>query len=350
MSILRVEQDSVEFFTVEATGLSGMSQIGLSRLVDISHQSINDLIANIIAGRSRSKYFKPFSGKDFILQAQVMINGKTIPVSIIPAHICAGIINYYAFISDHKTEMAYYSALKFSEMGIERWIQGITGWKAEGTATELTEEAVIEFISDRLEPGMIPVGIQTDALIEMLKRGDFNGSGCRLYFYLEMMHLQGKTPSEGQICQDLKISSSTLRKWLPKIHDWSHCADWLQIQGRKGPEYAIQLRMHKALGGVMEAYTVAGRIDLVTDTEVIEIKRVADWKDAVGEVLTKGQFFPKHQKRIHLFGKAEKLQETILATCTSLNITASIEPAPAPVDRAKASPRGECSLSLFSLV
>jgi hypothetical protein len=87
--------------------------------------------------------------------------------------------------------------------------------------------------------------------------------------------------------------------------------------------------MHKALGGVMEAYTVAGRIDLVTDTEVIEIKRVADWKDAVGEVLTKGQFFPEHQKRIHLFGKVEKLQETILATCTSLNITASIEPAPA---------------------
>jgi hypothetical protein len=109
MSILRVEQDSVEFFTVEATGLSGMSQIGLSRLVDISHQSISDLIANIIAGRSRSKCFKPFSGKDFILQAQVMINGKNIPVSIIPAHICAGIINYYAFISDHKTEMAYYS-------------------------------------------------------------------------------------------------------------------------------------------------------------------------------------------------------------------------------------------------
>ena len=32
MSILRVEQDSVEFFTVEATGLSGMSQIGLSSL------------------------------------------------------------------------------------------------------------------------------------------------------------------------------------------------------------------------------------------------------------------------------------------------------------------------------
>jgi hypothetical protein len=326
MSILRVEQDSVEFFTVEATGLSGMSQIGLSRLVDISHQSISDLIANIIAGRSRSKCFKPFSGKDFILQAQVMINGKNIPVSIIPAHICAGIISYYAFISDHKTETAYYSSLKFSEMGIERWIQGITGWKSE-PPTELTEEAVIDFISDRLEPGMIPVGIQTDALIEMLKRGDFNGSGCRLYFYLEMMHLQGKTPGDRQICEDLKISSSTLRKWLPKIHAWSHCADWLHLQGRKGPEYPIQLRMCEELGGVMEAFTVAGRIDLVTDTEVIEIKRIADWKDAFGEVMAKGQFFPKHQKRIHLFGQAEKLRETIVTTCTATDVTVTFEPA-----------------------
>jgi hypothetical protein len=326
MSILRVEQDSVEFFTVEATGLSGMSQIGLSRLVDISHQSISDLIANIIAGRSRSKCFKPFSGKDFILQAQVMINGKNIPVSIIPAHICAGIISYYAFISDHKTETAYYSSLKFSEMGIERWIQGITGWKSE-PPTELTEEAVIDFISDRLEPGMIPVGIQTDAVIEMLKRGDFNGSGCRLYFYLEMLHLQGKTPNYRQICDDLKISPCTLRKWLPKIHAWSHCADWLQLQGRKGPEYPIQLRMCEELGGVMEAFTVAGRIDLVTDTEVIEIKRIADWKDAFGEVMAKGQFFPKHQKRIHLFGQAEKLRETIVTTCTATDVTVTFEPA-----------------------
>ncbi|NJR70987.1 MAG: hypothetical protein HC771_21895, partial [Synechococcales cyanobacterium CRU_2_2] len=154
-------------------------------------------------------------------------------------------------------------------------------------------------------------------------------AGCRLYFYLEMLHLQGKTPTERQICEDLKISSSTLRKWLPKIHDWSHCADWLQLPGRKGPEYAIQLRMHKALGGVMEAFTVAGRIDLVTDTEVIEIKRVADWKDAVGEVMVKGQSFPNHRKRIHLFGQVEKLWETILATCTSLDITVTIEPAPA---------------------
>jgi hypothetical protein len=324
MSILRVEQDSVEFFTVEATGLSGMSQIGLSRLVGISHQSISDLIANIIAGRSRSKCFKPFSGKDFILQAQVTINGKNIPVSIIPAHICAVIINYYAFISDYKTETAYYSSLKFTEMGIERWIQGITGWKSESTV-ELTEDAVIDFIADRLEPGMIAAGIQTDALIEMLKRGDFTGSGCRLYFYLEMMHLQGETPSDRQICKDLKIAPSTLRKWLPKIHAWSRCADWLQLQARKGPEYPIQLRMHEELGGKMEAFTVAGRIDLVTDTEVIEIKQIAQWKDAVGEVLSKGQFFPKHHKRIHLFGAADKLMEVIVASCSVLEIVVTFE-------------------------
>lgn len=325
MSILRVEQDQIEFFTFEATGLSGMSETGLARLVGVSQQSVHDLIQNIITGLTRSKCFKPFAGKDFILQAKVTINGKRVPVSIIPAHICTVIINYYAFISDYKTETAYYSSLKFSEMGIERWIQGITGWKPPAPATELTEDSVIDFINDRMEPGMIAAGIQTDALIEMLKRGDFIGSGCRLYFYLEMMHLQGETPSERQICKDLKIAPSTLRKWLPKVHAWSHCADWLQLQARKGPEYPIQLRMHEELGGKMEAFTVVGRIDLVTDTEVIEIKQIAQWKDALGEVLAKGQCFPEHHKRIHLFGASDKLMEKIVPCCSVLEVLVTFE-------------------------
>jgi hypothetical protein len=329
MSFTRVEQDGVEFFSETKTGIGKISKKGLAYLCGITQQSMSERIQQTTTGKSLPECLKEFAGMPIPEQVTLKFDGYSTNVILFPSDFCAAMIEFYAFESRHKTETALFSYRKFAKMGIEQWIQSITGWKPKVEASDLTEELVIDFISDRLEPGMIPVGIQTDSLIEMLKRGDFNGSGCRLYFYLEMMHIQGKTPSEGQICQDLKISSSTLRKWLPKIHDWSHCADWLQIQGRKGPEYAIQLRMHKALGGVMEAYTVAGRIDLVTDTEVIEIKRVADWKDAVGEVLTKGQFFPKHQKRIHLFGKAEKLQETILATCTSLNITASIEPAPA---------------------
>jgi hypothetical protein len=316
MSFTRVEQDGVEFYTLKS-GESGMSISGLARLCNVSDKAIAKLLKSIARTSVQSKRLQRFCGKDLYLELQAP-KGAT----IIRAEVCSAIVRYYAFESDARTEVAQYSYDKFADIGMEGWIQGITGWKP---ATELTEDTVIDFINDRLEPGMIAAGIQTDALIEMLKRGDFIGSGCRLYFYLEMMHLQGETPSERQICKDLNIAPSTLRKWLPKVHAWSHCADWLQLQARKGPEYPIQLRMYEELGGKMEAFTVVGRIDLVTDTEVIEIKQIAQWKDALGEVMAKGQCFPEHHKRIHLFGESDKLLEKIVAACSVLEVLVTFE-------------------------
>jgi hypothetical protein len=320
MSFTRVEQDGLEFYTLKANGASGMSIAALARLCGVERESIRKVLKRLHGTKTTSKWLNRVVGKPLYLAPKLPGMAR-----IIRADVCFAIVGYYAFESDQKPEEAPYAFDKFGLMGMEGWIQEITGWKPETSATELSEDAVIDFIADRLEPGMIAAGIQTDALIEMLKRGDFTGSGCRLYFYLEMMHLQGETPSDRQICKDLKIAPSTLRKWLPKIHAWSRCADWLQLQARKGPEYPIQLRMHEELGGKMEAFTVAGRIDLVTDTEVIEIKQIAQWKDAVGEVLSKGQFFPKHHKRIHLFGAADKLMEVIVASCSVLEIVVTFE-------------------------
>jgi hypothetical protein len=320
MSFTRVEQDGVEFYTLKSNGASGMSIAALARLCGVNDKSLAQLLDNIARGLVRSKRLKRFSGSDLYLGVKAQKGAV-----IIRAEVCSAIIRYYAFESSLKSEVAQYSYDKFADMGMEDWIQSITGWKPPTPTAELTEDAVIDFITDRLEPGMVAAGIQTDALIEMLKRGDFIGSGCRLYFYLEMMHLQGETPSERQICKDLKIAPSTLRKWLPKVHAWSHCADWLQLQARKGPEYPIQLRMHEELGGKMEAFTVVGRIDLVTDTEVIEIKQIAQWKDALGEVLAKGQCFPEHHKRIHLFGASDKLMEKIVPCCSVLEVLVTFE-------------------------
>jgi hypothetical protein len=325
MSFTRVEQNGVEFFTETKTGIGKISETGLANLCGITQQSMSERIQQTSTGKSVPESLKEFSGLPIPSQVTLKIDGYSINVILFSADYCAAMIEYYAFESRHKTPEALFAYRKFAKMGIERWIQGITGWKPKVTAAELTEDTVIDFINDRLEPGMIAAGIQTDALIEMLKRGDFIGSGCRLYFYLEMMHLQGETPSERQICKDLRIAPSTLRKWLPKVHAWSHCADWLQLQARKGPEYPIQLRMHEELGGKMEAFTVVGRIDLVTDTEVIEIKQIAQWKDALGEVIAKGQCFPQHHKRIHLFGESDKLLEKIVAACSVLEILVTFE-------------------------
>ncbi|MDJ0719082.1 MAG: hypothetical protein QNJ54_33460 [Prochloraceae cyanobacterium] len=67
-------------------------------------------------------------------------------------------------------------------------------------------------------------------------------------------------------------------------------------------EYQIRDRLHQQSGGLKEVATPAGRIDLLTNTEIIEIKRIGDWKAALGQILVYSAYYPEHQKRLHLFG------------------------------------------------
>lgn len=64
------------------------------------------------------------------------------------------------------------------------------------------------------------------------------------------------------------------------------------------------------LNGEIEVKTPIGYIDIMTDTQIIEVKRVRKWKWALGQILVYGLYHPDHEKRIHLFGrcKESKLQ------------------------------------------
>ena len=66
-------------------------------------------------------------------------------------------------------------------------------------------------------------------------------------------------------------------------------------------EKEIQVRLQKELGGDIEVETDVGFIDLLTNTNVIEIKDVKNWKHAVGQILMYSLDYPNHFKRIHLF-------------------------------------------------
>ncbi|KYC34887.1 hypothetical protein WA1_50130 [Scytonema hofmannii PCC 7110] len=80
-------------------------------------------------------------------------------------------------------------------------------------------------------------------------------------------------------------------------------------------ERQIQDRLKHELGGQTEVVTAVGRIDLLTSTEVIEIKEISDWKEALGKVLAYSAFKPEHSKRIHPFGKPD-LTKLALAQAT----------------------------------
>ncbi|MGL5880349.1 MAG: MarR family transcriptional regulator [Xenococcaceae cyanobacterium] len=87
-------------------------------------------------------------------------------------------------------------------------------------------------------------------------------------------------------------------------------------------ERKIRDRLHAQLGGLIEVVTPAGRIDLLTDTQIIEIKSIQDWKAALGQTLAYSGFYPEHQKRIHLFGSAFELKRLsdIEAACLCFGV------------------------------
>ncbi|NKB17286.1 MAG: hypothetical protein HC770_02850, partial [Pseudanabaena sp. CRU_2_10] len=67
MNITRVERDGVEFFTINATGESGMSESGLARLCGVTQQAISKLLQirlQLILFRMSGNLI----GKDFRLQ------------------------------------------------------------------------------------------------------------------------------------------------------------------------------------------------------------------------------------------------------------------------------------------
>jgi len=62
--------------------------------------------------------------------------------------------------------------------------------------------------------------------------------------------------------------------------------------------------LHRQVGGKVEVELPDGdRIDILTATEIIEVKVAQNWKAALGQVLAYSKYYPYHQKRIHLFGK-----------------------------------------------
>ena len=92
-------------------------------------------------------------------------------------------------------------------------------------------------------------------------------------------------------------------------------------------EKSVQKRLAQTFNKVKrEVPTLAGNIDLLTERELIEVKSVKSWKCAVGQVLIYGQFYPTHQKRIHVFGEASRSYLSMIrSSCAPLDIDVTWE-------------------------
>ena len=76
----------------------------------------------------------------------------------------------------------------------------------------------------------------------------------------------------------------------------------------------------------IEVVTKSGRIDILTPLEIIEVKQVRKYKHAMGQILSYSYYYPKHQRRIHLYGKASlKQRNLIIQECWAANIIVTFE-------------------------
>ena len=94
----------------------------------------------------------------------------------------------------------------------------------------------------------------------------------------------------------------------------------------EGVEKLAQKRLSRSLGGKMEVITPVGRIDILTSTEIIEVKVAQSWKSAMGQIIAYSYFYPSHQKRIHLYGSAHSdSKEYIEKICNAYGVIVTWE-------------------------
>jgi hypothetical protein len=77
-----------------------------------------------------------------------------------------------------------------------------------------------------------------------------------------------------------------------------------ELQLFQAEEYFVKLLSDK-LGGIRSILTPVGKVDILTSTQIIEVKEYSRWREALGQILAHGYFYPHLEKRIHLIGTGE---------------------------------------------
>jgi hypothetical protein len=308
MNITRVERDGVEFFTIDETGESGMSESGLARLCGVTPRAVIKLVSSSLDTWDPKKSLEPQRNRSVRLipnKDSRTSRGQNADITLIRAEICGKVIEHYAFESKYRTEAALFAYRKFAIAGITSWIQQMTDWHGNAVPKN---------------------GIVTDfKTIDLLLNKKLDGTSYRVYLILQKALRSRLTLTADEIMAKAEISRSTYTTAVTKLDELGLLPAWCKIQRKNQPEKIVRDRLHAQLGGKVEAYTRWGLIDLLTATELIEVKIVSHWKDAIGHLIAKSRKYPNHQKRLHLFGYEEPCLEHIEDVCQDCKIRVTFE-------------------------
>ena len=141
----------------------------------------------------------------------------------------------------------------------------------------------------------------------------------RLWLYLEKVKPSKHTSKK--LAKRLGTSLRTIEKAINRLAELGLCEPPNRIQ-HTYIEKAVRDHLQSQIGGLAEVDTPAGKIELLTATEIFEVKAFRDWKAALGQVLVYSAFYPKRQKRIHLFCSKHEFKQLsdIESACLSFEI------------------------------
>jgi hypothetical protein len=96
---------------------------------------------------------------------------------------------------------------------------------------------------------------------------------------------------------------------------------WAEKTISETPENSIQSKLYREKKGKIEVNTIYGRIDLLTNDKIFEIKSYKYWKHALGQILVYSIEYPNHQMVLYLYGKEiPKNWSDIVQACNHFNV------------------------------
>ncbi|MDJ0719083.1 MAG: MarR family transcriptional regulator [Prochloraceae cyanobacterium] len=98
------------------------------------------------------------------------------------------------------------------------------------------------------------------------------GAEIKVLFYLKTLNPFADKEiniSVTEIAKDLELSKGTVSKALKRLDQIKLLPDWFETSENNTVEHDVRARLHEQLGGLIEVAIPAGRIDLLTNTEII---------------------------------------------------------------------------------
>jgi predicted DNA-binding protein YlxM (UPF0122 family) len=389
MTMTRTVIDGVEFFVNIKTGEVGISISGLARLCGVTQSAITHLLKRLAAliTKTPSKEAQTQAGheKSLITKTPKSVMNKTPPkksqtqaghdesvmnktpfetdnpksqggrpgmteddlpdclkalldydfyldvgneyknATILTERACVAIITYYAHEAEDskRKKLAQKTSSQFQLFGLRGWVHDITGWSAP---KPVPHESLTYAEQIGIDPRYAEVMLDRHTIYNALLTKGINAQMYRVYLYLMDCDLVQHRPTLAEICKHTHVAKHNLYDMVERMRDYALVPEWLELDpSSRSLEAQIRDRLHAEYGGAIEVQTSYGPIDLLTATELIEIKRIEDWKTGFGQVLAKSPAYPQHGKRLHLFGNSDRTLRNVKACCKEFEIMVSFE-------------------------